>query len=154
MLSSSERNEIERVLLFYSAILILKTMAMSLLTAFYRVKNKVIATPEDTFYMPNGRCVRDDPQVERARRTHRNDLENIPVFLAAAYLWAMHCEPSSVYMFTWHMRLFTLSRIIHTFITIGALRQPYRSIIWTVAWTVCLSICVQIIQYSYQQNTL
>ncbi|XP_063713554.1 microsomal glutathione S-transferase 1-like [Symsagittifera roscoffensis] len=143
-----DNKEIESLLLFHSAVLILKTMAMSLLTACYRMKNKVIATPEDAFYMPTGRCVRDDPEVERVRRTHRNDLENIPIFLAAAYIYGMHCNPS-VSTFAWHMRIFTVCRIAHTIITVSAVRQPYRSILWTVAWTVCLSVCAQIIQFSY-----
>ena len=81
-----EENELRSLLLFHSAILILKTMCMSLVTAYFRVKNQVItfrffqnelvkklfaqviATPEDAFYMPNGKLLRDDPGVERARR--------------------------------------------------------------------------------------
>ncbi|KAF0289561.1 Aldose 1-epimerase [Amphibalanus amphitrite] len=72
--------------LFYAAVLGLKTLFMSLFTARHRMGNKVFANPEDAKGL-QGKVKFDHPDVERVRRAHLNDLENVLPFLILCPLY-------------------------------------------------------------------
>ncbi|XP_073250932.1 microsomal glutathione S-transferase 1-like [Porites lutea] len=108
--------------LFYGGILLLKMLSMSLITAFYRIKNKALPSPEDY-----GEKKRDEPvpindDVERVRRAHLNDLENIPTFLIIALLFMLAglCPTRGI----WCLRIFTAARIVHTLSYLSAFSMP------------------------------
>ncbi|CAG7835149.1 unnamed protein product [Allacma fusca] len=97
---------------FYSAILALKLFAMIFLTAMNRFRKNAFANPED---LPSKKMkvVLDDPDVERVRRAHRNDLENILPFFALGFLYSCtQPDPDTVNML---FKVFTLARFAHTF---------------------------------------
>jgi len=58
---------------------------MSFLTAFYRVRKGAVSNPEDVGSIPKSE-IKVDEDVERIRRAHLNDLENIPAFFFAALM--------------------------------------------------------------------
>ncbi|XP_058062539.1 microsomal glutathione S-transferase 1-like [Anopheles bellator] len=92
------------------AILGLKMLTMSLLTGLQRGKKKVFSNPEDV--RPGGKVAYNDPDVERVRRAHRNDMENILPFFAVGFLY-MFTGPSvtvAVNLF----RLVAAARVGHT----------------------------------------
>ncbi|CAD0195462.1 unnamed protein product [Chrysodeixis includens] len=95
----------------YSAVLAMKMFAITFLTTKVRVSKKVFANAEDA-KANNGTVKFDDPDVERVRRAHLNDLENIPAFwvLGALYL----TTGPSAFLATTLFRLFAAGRIIHT----------------------------------------
>ena len=66
-----------------------------------------------------------DETVERYRRVHQNDLENIPPFLILAHLY-MLSGPSYGVAATLFIA-FTAARIVHTVTYLAGL-QPWRSI--------------------------
>lgn len=112
--------------IFYSGVLGLKVLGMTFLTAKQRFSKNVFANPEDT-KTTKGVVKYDDPDVERVRRAHLNDLENIPVFwvLGGLYLTTGPVAAWATLLF----RLFTAGRIIHTIVyAVTPLPQPARGI--------------------------
>lgn len=116
--------------LFYSSILALKMFTMSGMTGQTRAKKNVFANDEDTV-MTNGKVKFDDPDIERIRRAHLNDLENIPPFWVVAALY-LTTGPSA-FLATWLFRLFTACRIMHTIVyVIKPMPQPSRFIAFII----------------------
>ena len=54
-----------------------------------------------------------DPDVERVRRNHLNDIENVVPFVLIGLAYVA-CNPSAGAAL-WHFRIFFFSRILHTF---------------------------------------
>ncbi|XP_015836904.1 microsomal glutathione S-transferase 1 [Tribolium castaneum] len=119
------------VYLISACLLVLKMMGMSLLTIYNRFKYKAFICPEDAKWL-QGQVVSNDT-VERVRRAHQNDLENIPIFLAAAfaYLWT---QPPA--WLAWVLYLgFTILRALHTIVyTLIVLPQPTRALLWVAGY--------------------
>merc|ERR1711860_90349 len=98
---------------FYSGIVICKTMLMSFLTARNRIRNKTFANPEDFSLFSNKpaeeRKAPPNPTVERIRRCHLNDLENVIPFVLLGLLYVCtKPDPSTAVM---HSRAFAGFRI-------------------------------------------
>jgi len=126
---------------FYGVIVLLKMLALALLTSIKRFGHGVFANPEDAKVMGVQTKVADS--VERVRRNHLNDLENIPAFLFLGLLYvAIQPNPATA---LWHFRVFAGSRILHTFVYQLAIPQPSRALSYTVGFFVCVSMGVQIL---------
>ena len=115
---------------FHAAILVLKMFLVTFMTTltrlgkdvsdwvvtvnqmFHALIDQVFANPEDAAISPRGKVRLDDPDVERMRRIHRNDMENIFPFLLLG-LGYLTTQPSAGQAM-WLFRIFTASRIIHT----------------------------------------
>jgi glutathione S-transferase len=129
----------------YSAILAVKMLLVASLTSLTRVVRGVYANPEDTKII-KGKVKFDDPTVERIRRAHLNDLENIPVFwvLGALYLTTNPVAAWALLLF----RTFTAGRIIHTIVyAIIPMPQPTRVIAYGIPHLITMYMGVQIILY-------
>lgn len=119
----------------YSAILGVKVLVMGPLTGYYRKTKKVFASEEDAKAF-NGVVKSDDPDVERVRRAHLNDLENIPVFwtLGALYL-TTDPDPEVA---KWLFRVYTAGRVLHTLVyavkSIPRVRGPAYGVSSLIAW--------------------
>ncbi|XP_019874546.1 microsomal glutathione S-transferase 1 isoform X2 [Aethina tumida] len=96
---------------FYASILCLKLLFMSILVGLARVYHKAVFNVEDSKY--GSFQLKTDETVERYRRAHLNDLESIPVFLVSSFLFLL-TEPSTA-LALWIFRIYTLTRISHTF---------------------------------------
>ncbi|XP_078384049.1 microsomal glutathione S-transferase 1-like [Oculina patagonica] len=108
--------------IFYGGILLLKTWAMSFFTARHRIKNKALPAPEDYGGKGKDKPVPHNDDVERVRRAHLNDLENIPIFLIVALLYSFTNLPAMRAI--WCMRIFTAARILHTICYLNAISLP------------------------------
>lgn len=62
-----------------------------------------------------GSEIKKDEDVERVRRAHLNDLENIPPFLFAAFFYVMSEPQPDVGL--WLIRIAVIARILHTFVS-------------------------------------
>ncbi|CAD0195457.1 unnamed protein product [Chrysodeixis includens] len=116
--------------LFYSSVLALKVFLMSALTGKARYQRNVFPNQEDTL-ITKGKVKFDDPEIERLRRAHLNDLENIPAFwvLGALYL----TTGPSASLATTLFRVFTFGRITYTIVyAIKPLPQPTRFIAFAI----------------------
>nr|XP_058944721.1 microsomal glutathione S-transferase 1-like [Pocillopora verrucosa] len=123
--------------LFYGAILMLKTWVMSFVTARHRIANKAFPSPEDYRRRP----VPINADVERVRRAHLNDLENIPIFMITAWLYMFSGMPVSWGI--WCLRVFTAARVFHTIVYLNAFSYP-RAVSFAVGacCTAFMAICV------------
>jgi uncharacterized MAPEG superfamily protein len=114
-------------------LLVVKILAVGWITSFYRLRYRVYATPED--YALQGISVPASPpvgqeQIERARRAHQNDLENILPYFAVGFFFAL-TEPSLPVARFLYVTFF-LARVLHTVFYLAAL-QPWRSLAFLVA---------------------
>ena len=79
---------------------------------------KAFANPEDASGVPGSKVVLGDPDVERVRRAHMNDLENVIPFvlLGGLYLATGPSAGTAGLLF----KVFTAARYIHTFVYLFA----------------------------------
>ncbi|KAF7993505.1 hypothetical protein HCN44_010100 [Aphidius gifuensis] len=119
---------------------------MSLLTVSQRAVRKVVANPEDVL-VSGLRCDVDE-NVERVRRAHRNDMENIfPWFIITA-IW-LTTGPCSV-VSPWLIRTFVIARIFHTIFYAMLAKQPYRAILWLTGYGITIyEATMTLIYYCY-----
>ena len=78
-------NVVLRVYITWGGLLLIKMLIMSFLTIINRIRKGAVDNPEDAAGRPNFE-IKKDEDVERIRRAHLNDLENIPAFLLAALM--------------------------------------------------------------------
>ncbi|KAG7176023.1 microsomal glutathione S-transferase 1-like [Homarus americanus] len=107
--------------IFWSAVLAAKVLVMGPITGYYRISRKAFANPEDALHM-GAKDTKTNPEVERVRRAHQNDLENIPVFWVAGLFYVLtNPSPFTAYLL---FRAFSAARILHTLLYLGG--SPYR----------------------------
>ncbi|XP_059617675.1 uncharacterized protein LOC132262421 [Phlebotomus argentipes] len=140
----SLENPVFRNVALWTGILLLKMLLMSPLTAFFRIKNRAFSSPEDLMF--GGKKAKapkyDDPSVERVRRAHRNDLENILPFILAAFFYTL-TNPTP-FLANNLVRVGALSRIAHTAVyAFGPVPQPTRFIAFGVPLFITLYMAVQ-----------
>ena len=96
---------------------------------------QIFISPEDTAGLKNAKVKYDDPDVERVRRAHLNDLENIPAFIFAAWLFVLTNPPAWLALNLF--RAFTFARIVHTLVyAVVVIPQPARALSWGVGYGV------------------
>ncbi|XP_035914583.1 microsomal glutathione S-transferase 1-like [Anopheles stephensi] len=126
---------------FWAAVLGLKMLLMSVLTGLLRGSKKVFSNPEDV--KPGGKLAYDDPDVERVRRAHRNDMENILPYFIISFLY-MFTNPSitvAVNLF----RLVALVRIGHTVFHVLVPVHKFRGMAWATGFFTTVFMGVQIV---------
>jgi glutathione S-transferase len=113
-----------------SVLLVFKMMLVGTWTSVIRIRRNVYATPEDYAFRGISPAPGADADIERTRRAHRNDLENVLPFLAVAPFYAMtHPAPTEARIFFWG---FFVGRALHSVFYIRGL-QPHRTIAFGVA---------------------
>lgn len=78
------KNDALRVYITWGGLLLIKMLIMSFLTIFNRIRKGAVENPEDV--QNSNFEIKKDEDVERIRRAHLNDLENVPPFLLAALM--------------------------------------------------------------------
>lgn len=122
--------------LIAASIMILKIMGQGWITVYRMLKiGGGWATPEDLRAGPINR--NPDPTqlelneyVERSRRMHRNDLENIPAFLVAGLLFV--AVGPSLALADILMYGFVLARLAHTAAYATKQRHEVRATLYTI----------------------
>ncbi|XP_044309147.1 prostaglandin E synthase [Varanus komodoensis] len=128
---------------FFGTLLVLKMYAVAIITGQVRLRKKAFANPEDAMRHGGLQFHREDPDVERCLRAHRNDMENIYpfLFLGAAYSLL---EPNLT-VARIHFLVFFSGRMVHTAAYLLKLRAPTRSVAYSVAQLPCVSMALQIL---------
>jgi len=134
-----------KVYLYWGAILIVKMLAMAFFTARRRMRSNAYANPEDAVSHPGAKVVLDDPDVERVRRAHRNDLENVVPFLLLCPLYL--ATGPGVTLATNLIRMFAVARIAHTALYLNEV-PVLRGVAWVVGLAVTLFMAGATIIYS------
>jgi len=132
-------NPVFKALLFYSMVCLLKMVFVVFLLMRTRVTKRIFPNPEDAG--KEGKVRYDDPDVERLRRNHLNDLENIPLFIFVGFAYIFTNPATTVAL--WHFRVFTISRIVYTIAYQTQLQKPSRGMAFTVGLVCCISMAVQ-----------
>lgn len=148
----SMSDEVFRGLAWYGGLSLVKTACMSLTTSTYRRINKAFQNPEDALAHAGGdrkkaaEWFRKADDVERVKRAHRNDIENVVPFIFAGLLYCAS-KPSSTTALL-HFKVFFFSRVLHT---IGYLSKVKFVRTWSFVaghW-VNLSMLLQVIHKSW-----
>lgn len=119
-----------------ACLMILKAVAMSWLTVVRMMgANGGFRNPEDMKKTPmnpnpNANQTAPNESVERIRRIHLNDLENIPFFLVAGLLYVT-TQPDLV-LAQWLFYGYVASRALHFLAYITAQIHEIRATCWTV----------------------
>ncbi|CAG4922783.1 unnamed protein product [Colias eurytheme] len=145
MMSLTLAEPVVRTFIFYSGVLGLKMFFMSFLTMTQRVGKNVYANEEDA-KARKGTVKYNDPDVERVRRAHLNDLENIPVFwiLGALYL----TTGPSAFIASTLFRVFTVCRIIYTIVyAVRPTPPPARGIAFGISVLISIYMGVHVVLY-------
>ncbi|XP_019908582.2 microsomal glutathione S-transferase 1 [Esox lucius] len=146
MASSMMDSEVFLAFSTYATIVILKMMLMSPLTAYFRFTRKSFANSEDTAMAKSPELRKKmlvaNPDVERVRRCHQNDLENIVPFVVIGLLYALTGPDLSSALL--HFRVFVGSRLCHTVAYLLPLPQPSRALAWLVGMIVTFSMAYQV----------
>ncbi|KAG8236605.1 hypothetical protein J437_LFUL016854 [Ladona fulva] len=138
----SRDNPVFAAYAFYSALLAFKMLAVVLLTARQRFKKSIFASPEDAKMHPKAKVKHDDPDIERVRRAHLNDLENIPMFWIVGLLYVL-TEPSAFLAINL-FRAYFVARSLHTFVyAVIVLPQPSRALAFFAGLGVTIYMAVQ-----------
>jgi glutathione S-transferase len=120
-------------------ILVVKMVAVGWCTSFYRLRDKSYATPED--YRLQGLAPTGTPHegIERTRRAHRNDLENILPYFGVGLFYAL-TDPSPLGARVYFIG-YTVARVLHSVFYLMEL-QPYRTIVFEVAQLLMLAMLI------------
>ncbi|KAL7743308.1 hypothetical protein ACLKA6_012472 [Drosophila palustris] len=136
-------NEVFRCYMGWTALLVLKMFAMSILTGLWRFISLTFANPEDLM-SPKLKVKFDDPNVERVRRAHRNDLENILPFFIIGLLYTL-TNPSAFLAINL-FRAVGIARITHTLVyAVVVVPQPARALSFFVALLATAYMALQVV---------
>jgi glutathione S-transferase len=119
-----------------ATLMILKAVAMSWLTVQRMMSVRGgFRSPEDLRKTalnpaPDPKQLAPDERVERIRRIHLNDLENLPFFLAAGFLYIL-TDPS-LRLSQWLLYGYVISRFLHFAAYMTARTHDTRATLWTI----------------------
>ncbi|UZE21369.1 MAPEG family protein [Pseudomonas sp. B21-056] len=105
--------------------LFLKMLLISCYQGYVRLRFNAFTNQEDAAFFKRSAHAEERPEVIRAMGAWRNDLENIPMFIAMGGL-AIALDVPGVLTF-WLSVLFTIARFLHT-VTYLASWQPWRTV--------------------------
>jgi glutathione S-transferase len=132
-----------------AAIMILKIMGQGWMTVYRMLKSDSgLASTEDLRVglinkNPKPEQLELNDYVDRSRRMHRNDLENIPAFLAIGLLFVM-IGPS--YQFANIMMFgFVGARLAHALAYVTAQSHEVRATFYTVASVIVMVMAVEVL---------
>lgn len=119
-----------------ASLMILKTVGMAWLTVARMIQVKGgYRSPEDLRKTrlnpePNPDQLIPDERVERIRRIHMNDLENVPFFLASGLLFVLTQPPLLLAQILLYG--YVVSRVLHFAAYYSAQTHDVRATLWTV----------------------
>jgi glutathione S-transferase len=130
-----------------AALVILKAVAMSWLTVARMMQfSSGLRSPEDLQKgpanpSPHPEQLLPDERVDRIRRIQLNDLENLPFFLAAGFLFVL-TQPSLLTA-QWLFYGYVASRLAHFVAYLTAQRHEVRAGFWTVGSLIIVYMAVR-----------
>ncbi|XP_063703013.1 microsomal glutathione S-transferase 1-like isoform X2 [Culicoides brevitarsis] len=141
------KNPVFTTYLFWTGVLVLKLFFMVILTARQRYTKGVFANPEDAA-TKKGKVKFDDEDVERVRRAHLNDLENLVPFFIIGLLYVLTNPSHFLAMMLY--RMIGFCRIAHTFVyAVYVIPQPARALAFFGALAPTIYMAVQVVMAFY-----
>ncbi|KAK1130998.1 hypothetical protein K0M31_017301 [Melipona bicolor] len=139
--------ELFKTFAFWGSILAIKLLVMAPMTARYRFKNKVFSNIEDTKRLKGAKVNTNDADVERVRRAHLNDLENIPIWYIVTFAW-LTTGPSA-WLATNLIKSFVIARFGHTISYVILSKQPHRAIAFFVGFLITVYQAITTVLHYY-----
>lgn len=137
----------------YGGLVLLKTIAMSPITIFYRMKYKSFPSPEDAVVQAGEdkemqrKLLAKNDEVERARSAHMNDIENVVPFVLLSLLFiGIQPDPSTA---SFLFKVFAGARVFHTVSYLGKFRQPCRGLSFAVGMLVNSYMAMEILKKTF-----
>ena len=127
-----------------ATLMILKAVSMSWLTVVRMLQVKGgFRSPEDLKKTalnpaPDPKQLEPNEYVERIRRIHQNDLENLPFFLVAGFLFVL-TEPSLL-LARVLLYGYVVSRLLHFAAYVTAQTHDTRATLWTIGSLILIFI--------------
>ncbi|XP_076620635.1 microsomal glutathione S-transferase 1 [Colletes latitarsis] len=137
--------ELFKVFAFWGSILALKLAVMPVLTARYRFQKKIFSNLEDTTILKGSKVSHSDPDVERVRRAHLNDLENIPLWYIVTLLW-LTTQPSA-WLAGILIKTYVIARFVHTLVYAVVPKQPFRALAFFVGLNITMYQAISTLSY-------
>lgn len=132
-----------------AALMILKTVAMAWLTVLRMMQEKGgYRAPEDLRRTalnpaPDPAQLHPNERVERMRRIHQNDLENVPLFLAAGFLFVLSAPP--LWLVQVAMFGYVASRLLHFWAYATARTHDLRATFWTIGVVILIGMTLWVL---------
>ena len=132
-----------------ACLMILKAVSMSWLTVVRMIRaNGGFRSPEDlrkSSINPNPRPDQTAPNdyVDRVRRIQLNDLENLPFFLVAGFLYVL--SGPSLAEARWLLYGYVVSRLLHFAAYITARSHEMRATFWTIGSLILIYMSVRVL---------
>lgn len=132
-----------------ASIMVLKIMLQGWITVVRMMSNSGgFVNPEDAKAGPANPKPRAgqldlNDDVDRSRRIHRNDLENIPAFLAIGLIFVAIAPPLAAAQ--WLMYGFVAARLLHTFAYSTAQSHEIRAVFYTVGSLIVIAMAVWVL---------
>jgi len=133
---------------WWSTILLLKLATFPLIVGSTRMRRKVFANDEDAGGREGAQVKYTDVVIERRRRAHLNDMENIIPFIGLIFIYAISGAGDAACV-TLVSQIFTAARVIHTVVYIGEIRQPARGLAWIVGLICNIYLGVKVLLHMY-----
>lgn len=132
-----------------AALMVLKLMGQGWMTVWRMTRSGAgLVSPEDLRTGPLNRDPRPDQldvndYVDRSRRMHRNDLENIPGFLAAGLIWVA-IDPA-LWLAQVLMYGFVLARAGHAIAYATAQSHEVRATFYTIGSLIVIFMALHVL---------
>jgi glutathione S-transferase len=132
----SLQNPVFATYVIAATIMILKAAAMPWLTVLRMMQaTGGFRSPEDLRKTPlnpnpDPKQLEPNERVERIRRINLNDLENLPFFLVAGFLFVL--TNPSLLLTRWLMYGYVVSRLLHFAAYFTAQTHDMRATLWTI----------------------
>ena len=142
----SLKNPVFAAYMVCAALLVLKMAAMSWLTVYRMLRiNGGMRNPEDANpgpANPRPRPGQLDPvdYVERIRRIHQNDQENLLPFLTIGWLYVLTIPSPTVALALLYG--YVLSRLLHFAAYLSARSHEWRATLWTVGSLILIGMAL------------
>merc|ERR1712083_48388 len=135
--------ELFKAYAFYAVVVTVKFMSMAFFTARKRFATGTFISSEDATRPGTKTVLNED--VERVRRAHQNDIENIVpfLFLGLLYIFTNPAYSSALLAF----RVFVGARILHTIVYLNVIPQPARALTFFTGVGVNLYLAYNIITH-------
>ncbi len=126
--------------------LFLKTSLLSALQVISRIRSRRYLLPEDAGMFGLRQVEAEAELVQRCARVWRNDVENLPLFLALALSYVL--LGGDAYSANWLFGSYVLIRYLHTIVYLRGL-QPWRAMLYLSGMVVCWMIAAGTLYHIY-----
>ena len=146
MIALSMENPVFVTYMIAASIMVLKIMGQGWMTVYRMLKSDGgLVSPEDLQVGPINRNPRPEQlevndYVDRSRRMHRNDLENIPAFLASGLLFVI--AGPSLLLAKILMYGFVAARLAHTVAYTTKQTHEMRATLYTIGSVIVIAMAI------------